>query len=200
MDFLVQDILSYVLIYKYIALFAISFFAAFIIPIPSGSVLMAISAFASIGYFDIGLVVLISIIGNILGDNFAYFLSYKFGKKLISKIGLNFILKSDKFITIEDKFKKHPGFIIFASRFEVLSTLFVNYLSGLGHVSYRKYLWHEITGTIAQISLYSLIGFLFGYNLQSVTSVMDKIFLCVALILIILFITYREKLFKKENK
>ncbi len=200
MDFLVQDIIPYLLIYKYLALFIVSFLAAFIVPIPSGSVLMTVAAFASIGYFDIGLVLLISIAGNILGDNLGYWLSYKFGDKIFSKIGFRFIIQSSKFSIIKQKFREHPGFIIFMSRFEVVSTLLINLLSGIGRVSYRKYLYHEISGTISQVLLYAFIGYVFGYNLQYVNSLIDKIFLIITFILLLLVVSYRKKIFTHTKK
>ncbi len=200
MDFLVQYIIPYLVVYKYLAIFIVSFLTALIIPIPSGSVLMTTAALASIGYFNITLVVIISIIANILGDNIGYWLSYKFGSKILSNVGFRFILQSDRFKVIEHKFRAHPGFIIFISRFEVLSTLFVNLISGMGKIPYKKYLLHELSGTILQVLLYSLIGYLFGYNLQSITSFIGKLFLGIIFVLFLLFITFRKKIFSITKK
>lgn len=92
MDFLLQNLLIYLALYKYTTVFVISFLAAFIVPIPSGSLLMAASAYARFGYFDIYTIIFISIIANILGDNAGYFLARKYGYEVLSKFGFKRIL------------------------------------------------------------------------------------------------------------
>lgn len=194
MDFLLQNIIPYVVAYKYTALFAIAFIAAFIVPIPSGSVLMAVSAFVLDGYFNLGLIIIISIIGNLLGDSLGYWVARLYGEKIFSHLGFKRLLKSKTFNLIEERFREHPGFIVLASRFEVFSTLSVNLLSGLGKVPYRKYLLYESIGTIGQVCLYSSIGYIFRYNWQAVNTLMGKISLIIGLILILLIISFWSKI------
>ena len=194
MDFLVQNLIPYIVIYKYVALLVISFIAAFIIPIPSGAVLMATSAFAIEGHFNFGLVIIISIIGNLSGDSLGYWVARLYGEKIFSFIGFKRILRSKTFNLIEKRFREHPGFIVLASRFEVLSTLSVNLLSGIGKVPYRKYLLYESIGTVAQVCFYGSIGYIFGYNWQAINSLIGKIFLIIGLILVILTINFWSKI------
>lgn len=200
MDFFVIYIMPFVLAYKYWALSIVSFVAAFCIPIPSGSALMAVSAFASDGYFNIWIIIIISIIANILGDNLGYFISYKYGDKILSSIGFRRIIHSKTFKNIEEKFRNKPGFIIYISRFEVVSTLLVNLLSGVSKVPYRKYISHEIPGTISQVIVYSMIGYIFGYNWKTINTVMGKIFLVLLFMVILLIFTYWKKIMIHKRK
>lgn len=194
MHLLIQQIIPYLLLYKYIALFGVSFFAAFFIPFPSGSLLMATSAFASDGYFHFGLVILISIVANILGDNLGYWIARLYGEKIFSFIGFRRILKSKTFKGIEQRFREKPGFIVLVSRFEVVSTLSVNLLSGLGKVPYRKYLIHESIGTVAQVCFYGSLGYIFGYNWQAINTIIGKVFLVIGFILVLLIISFWSKI------
>lgn len=174
--------------------------AAFIIPIPSGNVLMIASGFASVGYFNLFWIIIISIVGNILGDNLGYWMARKYGKDVLCRIGFRRILNSNGFKNIEDKFNKHPGFLIFISRFEVLSTLSVNLLSGVSKTSYKKYLKHEIFGSISQVSFYSLIGYFFADRWESINTTIGKVALVVGLVLILLIISFsRKSLMKRLN-
>jgi len=199
MDFLLQNLLIYLALYKYTTVFVISFLAAFIIPIPSGSLLMAASAYARFGYFDIYTVVLISIVANILGDNAGYFLARKYGYEVLSKFGFKRILNSKKFKEIEVKYNNHPGFIIFVSRFEVLSTLSVNLLSGISKTPYRKYFLHEFFGSISQVLTYSMIGYIFADNWESINSTMGRVLLVIALLIVISVLSFGKKLIKKSE-
>jgi membrane protein DedA with SNARE-associated domain len=193
MNLLLQTIVPYLLLYKYVTIFTIAFGAAFIVPIPSGSILMAASAYANAGYFNIYLVIILSILGNILGDNFGYWVARKYGKEVLSRVGFRRILESDSFKTISDKFNKHPGFIIFISRFEVLSTLSVNLLSGISKTYYKKYILHEVLGSISQVCFYSLVGYFFAENWQSINTTVGRISLVIALALILFIISFSKK-------
>jgi membrane protein DedA with SNARE-associated domain len=198
MDFIVQNLVPYLLLYKYVTIFLIAFFAAFIVPVPSGSILMAASAFASFGYFNLFWVIIISMVGNILGDNLGYWVARIYGREVLAKIGFRKVLESKAFKNIEDEFNKRPGFIVFASRFEVLSTLSVNLLSGISKTSYKKFFLHESFGSVAQVCVYSLLGFLFADNWESINSAIGKISLVVGLIVILfIFSLGRKTLIRK---
>jgi membrane protein DedA with SNARE-associated domain len=198
MDFIVQNLVPYLLLYKYVTIFLIAFFAAFIVPVPSGSILMAASAFASFGYFNLFWVIIISIIGNILGDNLGYWVARIYGKEVLSKIGFRKVLESRVLKNIENEFNKRPGFIVFASRFEVLSTLSVNLLSGLSKTSYKKYFLHESFGSVAQVCVYSLLGYLFADNWESVNTAIGQFSLLIGLAVILFLISFgRKKIINK---
>lgn len=198
MNFLLQTLIPYLLLYKYITIFVISFFAAFIVPVPSGDILMMTSAFANSGYFNIYWVIIISIIANILGDNLGYWVARIYGEEVLSRFGFRKILHSKTLKRIEDKFNKHPGFIIFASRFEVLSTLSVNLLSGISKTNYRKFFIHESLGTVSQILFYSSLGYFFADNWKSINTVVGRVTLIVALVIILFIVFYGKKKLEKK--
>lgn len=200
MDFILQNLIPYLILYKYTTIFVISFAAALVVPIPSGSLLMAAAAYARFGYFDIYWVIILSIIANILGDNMGYWIARMYGRDVLSRIGFRRILASNNFKNIEDKFNRHPGFIIFASRFEVLSTLSVNLLSGISKIPYKKYLAHEIPGSIIQVGVYSMIGYLFADNWQSISSTIGRVTLIIVLVLVLFLISIsKKKIMSKFN-
>lgn len=194
MDFIIQNIIPYILLYKYTALFIIFFMAAFIVPIPSGNILVATIAFAVEGHFKIGLVVLISVVANLLGDNLGYWVARLYGERIFSFIGFRRILKSKTFNKMEEKFRLRPGFIILISRFDAISTSVINMLAGIGKVSYRKFLIHESIGTALQISFYTLVGYFFGYNWKVINSFVGKVSLVVGYISIILIVVFWRRI------
>lgn len=200
MDFIIQNLIPYLLLYKYVTVFAISFLAAFIVPIPSGNILMIASAFSKAGYFNFYLVILISIVANILGDNLGYWFARFYGERILSKVGFKRILESRKFKELEEKYRTHPGFIIFISRFEVLSTLSINLLSGISKTPYRKYLIHESIGSVSQVCVYGTIGYVFYTGWESMNTITGKVSLIIGLITITLVIAFGKKfLVKKMN-
>lgn len=194
MEFIVQEVIPYILAYKYLGLLGISFIAAFIIPVPSGTVLMAATALASRGHFSFSLVILISLIGNLAGDSASYWMARIYGEKIFSQVGFRRMFKSKTFNQIEEKFRKHPGFIILASRFEVISTVSTNLLAGISKVSYKKFLLYESIGTVGQVFLYGSLGYVFGYDWQAANTIVGQIFLVILIILILSFFVYKKKI------
>lgn len=196
MDFFIQNLITYLVLYKYLTIFAISFLAAFILPIPSGSLLMGASAYARFGYFDIYIIFLISVVANILGDNLSYLMARKYGYGFLSKIGFKKVLNSESFHNLKEKYNNRPGFIIFASRFEVLSTLSVNLLSGVSKTPYSKFFIHEVTGTFSQVFLYSSLGYFFAESWESINSTIGRVMLVLFFVFVLILISFGKKRLK----
>ncbi len=196
----IELLLPYLLLYKYWAIFSITFFAALILPIPPGILLMASSAFASQGYFSLEWVILAGILGNIAGDNVGYFLAWKYGKPVLRKIGFGKILENEKYKNIEKRIRKSPGALIFFSRFEVFSNLAVNLMSGLGRVPYRKYLLYEAIGEIFQVALYCSIGYLVGDNWEEISTLIGRFLLLIILVAFGVVIIFRKRIWRSITK
>jgi membrane protein DedA with SNARE-associated domain len=194
-----QTILAYVLLYKYWALFAITFIAAVVLPIPPGTLLMASSALANHGYLSFPLILIVASSGNILGDNLGYWLSRLYGKPILYRIGFKKVIESQRYKAIEKRLVKEPGWIIFISRFEVFSNLAVNILSGIGQVPYGRYLLFEATGEILQVVIYCSIGYFFGDAWQSINAAINKSFSIIVLIAVVLGFIFWKKVKKKFN-
>lgn len=201
MDFLTQFILPYIILYKYLALFIVTFSAALVVPIPAGTLLVASSAFASQGYFNLPLLLFWVIVANILGDNLSYFFARKYGKRLISHIPyIRKILVSKDFITIEKSINKSPGFIIVLSRFEVISTITLNIICGLSKVNYKKFLKNEIIGTFANVIFYSSIGYIFGNSWEIVNRLIGNFSIIFFVIVILGVSLFWRKIIRRLNK
>jgi membrane protein DedA with SNARE-associated domain len=197
MDFFLNTALEYLLLYKYIALFVISFLAALALPIPSAAPLMAAAALSGQGTFHIAWVILVASIGNILGDNVGYWLSRLYGKPVLYKLGYRKFLDSPALRIIEKYIGKHPTLTIFASRFEVIATISVNILSGLGRIPYGQYLAYEASGEVFQVLIYASIGYSLGNNWKEFNTVLGQVsfFTTVAVAIFLLF--FSKKVMKK---
>ncbi|MDB5188546.1 MAG: DedA family protein [Candidatus Nomurabacteria bacterium] len=186
MSGLAAAILPYILLYKYWALFIITFIASLAIPIPAGTLLVASAAFAAQGYFNIVILIVVVIIANMAGDNLAYWLARYYGRKVLYRVGfIRKILTSKDFTVIEKRIAKRPGLIIFLTRFEVIATLTTNLICGLGKVPYKKFLLYEALGALVDTVFYAMLGYLFGDTWQAIDKLIGNftlvIFLAVAL-------------------
>lgn len=87
MEAIFNTLLAFLLLYNYAGIFVISFLAAFLLPLPSSSLLAAAGAFSAQGHFTISHVLTVAFLGNILGDAAGYFIAEKMSRSFLEKIG-----------------------------------------------------------------------------------------------------------------
>jgi membrane-associated protein len=152
---------------------------------------MTLSAFAGRGYFNIWLVMAVSLLGYLAGDNLAFWISKKYGKVILNKIGFRRILNSEQFGWIEKRVKKYPKSIIFFSRFNDITTVSGNIVSGILDIPYRLFLLYDFLGELVQIFLFAGVGFYFGDSWPSVYKIYGNgAFFIVIFAIILLFVIY----------
>ncbi len=164
MNIILTPLLSYVLVYKYLAIFIITFLGAFALPLPSGSMLLAASAFAVQGYLNFWLVFAVGLAGNLAGDNAGYWLVRLYGLRVLNKIGLGSFFRKERLDAARQKLHDHPILTIFSSRFFTAIAPAVNVASGMTRLSYSRYLIFESLGELTEVTFFCLAGYLFGNN------------------------------------
>lgn len=166
--------LTFLLLYKYAALFIIAYVAALILPLPSGTTLAAAGAFAAQGYFNFPLVLFVALLGNIAGDATGYFIARRYGVQILAGLGFRNVLHSKYYLFVEKYLYTFPSALIFFSRFFTQANALVNILAGIGKVSWHTFFLFEILGEIAFVFFYGYAGFLLGTqweeNLSFVTN------------------------------
>lgn len=199
MTLVLESLLAFLLIYKYTALFVIAFVAAFLLPLPASTTLVAASAFAFQGYLDFPAVFGAALLGNLAGDNLGYFLSRRYGEELLLSIGFKKILASPNFVALKNYARTNAAPLIFVSRFMTEIGPSVNILSGITAIPYKKYLFYEIAGEASYVLLYSSIGYYLGSKWESGVS-----FLTTASIFMtslgLLFFLIQSRLFRQARK
>ncbi len=194
-----SELLSWVLLYKYVAIYIITFLGAFALPVPSGTVMMAAAAFAVQGYLNAPLTVVIGIIGNITGDNANYWLARRWGVRVFKKIGLGRLVEHEKTHRIRREIERHPFITIFISRFMTAIAPTVNIVAGITELDYWKFLFYEALGECTEVGCFCAIGFIFGSNWQYVDKLGGNAWLLLLLGVIISYIFWNI-LLKRGDK
>jgi membrane-associated protein len=173
---ILSGLLSFILIYKYVAILLITYASAAGIPIPSTSVVIAAAAFSSQGYLNFELVLLTAWIGNVTGDNTAYFLTRIFGRRIINRVGiLKKIFDSRQVGKIEDILRSKTFITIFISRFMSQIGPIVDLLSGLITLDYRKYIVPVLLGELTQVLIFASVGYELGDQWQNSIGIIGAI-------------------------
>ena len=205
MDYLLffGSLFSYLLLYKYVALFVFIFLAGIGLPIPSSTLLLAVGAFASQGYFNLPLSLAIALVANILGDLFDYFLMRKYGTAILKKNyhkRFSFIVKLEKYIIYLDKYiKSHQRIAIFLSRFLGSASTVVNFLAGLTPVPFKTFILYDALGNFLFITFIVFLGFFISESWQSVAGVIGISSTIISVFVLLILVTVVIKKFSKTK-
>jgi membrane protein DedA with SNARE-associated domain len=190
--------LSFLLLYKYVTLFIVAYLAALLIPLPSNTTLLAAAAFASQGYLNIYAVAAVALIANILGDITGFYISYKYGKFFLMRIGLRKIIESKKYTNLEKFIVKNSRVTIFVTRFFGGVGPMVNILTGLSkNISLKRFLIYGISGEIVYVTSLVVPGYFLGDAFQDLMPSFGSISVGVA-VLVAMYILYKVYFSNKE--
>jgi membrane protein DedA with SNARE-associated domain len=159
MDALLNPILSYVLLYKYIAIFFVVYTGAVIVPWPANAMLLAVGAFASQGYISFWISLAVAVTANTLGDLTDYGISRWFGDSFIHRFGID---KVRFFIRLKEELVTDAAVTVFTTRFAGSLSSITNFLAGLVEVPFMTFLWFDLLGNIVEPFAALTLGYAVG--------------------------------------
>jgi membrane-associated protein len=199
MSSLFSPILSLLLVYRYAALFIITFLGSLGIPVLAGPSTIAASAFARQGYFSIFWVMVSGSAGNIGGDLTMYWLVRRYGQKVLIWLHLRKLANSPALNNIETTANTYSVPVIIFSRFQAQACVIVNIITGLGKMPFKRFAILIGIGEILQMAFYVTIGFMFEGTWQSIYTVLGKFSWIIAFIAVIIFIFLSNRIVQKNQ-
>ncbi|MGB8816234.1 MAG: DedA family protein [Minisyncoccia bacterium] len=172
MSAIITVIISYLFLYRYFTIFAITFLAALIVPLPSNISILVAGAFAEQGFFNIYFVIIVGLLGNVLGDLTGFWVSRIFGREFLNKIGLRKALESKKFLNLEKFFTDRAGRLIIITRFITELGPLTNILAGLSDIKFSRYFFYEFLGEFLDVFAFVIVGYILGTSWQNASNFM----------------------------
>ena len=148
--------------------------------LPGDSLLFAVGALSALGSMNLPFVLLILTAAAIVGDSVNYWIGEVFGKKLVDNPKVTVINQGHIYKT-QAFYKKHGGKTIILARFVPIIRTFAPFVAGVGKMHYRTFIFYNVTGGIAWVSLFTLAGFFFG----NIPAVKDNFSLVILVIITI---------------
>ncbi len=147
--------------------------------LPGDSLLFITGTIAGTGNLNL-LILLPSIIAAaILGDSLNYFIGKFVGQKLLS---MNLpMIRQESLDKTHEYYEKYGGLTIVIARFVPFVRTLAPFVAGLGKMKYRSFLFYNVIGGMAWVSIFLIAGFLLG----SLPVVQDNMALIGILIVII---------------
>jgi membrane protein DedA with SNARE-associated domain len=151
-----QDFIHLLPYWGYPLMFVLMFF--------EGPFATMIAAFlASQGYFNVGIVFLLSVIGDVLGDIGLYHIGYYGGPHIIEK-AQNFLkIPGTTIEKLKNKFHQSSSRIIFYVKSTTGLCAITFILAGTLRMKFSKFLKYSFLGGLAWSSLLVTLGYFFGY-------------------------------------
>jgi len=176
------DLVSLIKSVSYLGLFGIVFaesglFFGFFLP--GDSLLFTAGFLASQGFLNIVLVIGLTFVGAVLGDN----VGYAFGKKVgpaIFKKPESLFFKPKYLLHAEEFYEKHGAKTIVLARFIPVVRTFAPIVAGAGKMNYSTFLSYNIAGG----ALWTISLPLLGYYLGNTVPNVDRYIIPIVLLII----------------
>lgn len=149
--------------------------------LPGDTLLFSAGLLASQGYFDIALLVLITVCAAVLGDQ----VGYLFGKKVGPKIFIrdeSFFFKKKYIGKAESFYQKHGKKAIVLARFVPVVRTFVPILAGVGGMHYRTFVAYNIAGGLLWGVGVTLLGYFLGESVPNIDAYLLPILLLIVFV------------------
>jgi membrane-associated protein len=129
--------------------------------LPGDSLLFAIGALSASGAFNPWLIFATLAAAAILGDSTNYWIGYFIGPKVFSSEKSKFL--NPKHLQKTHAFyEKYGGKTVIMARFMPIIRTFAPFVAGIGRMSYPKFLFFSVVGTILWIGSFIAAGYWFG--------------------------------------
>jgi membrane protein DedA with SNARE-associated domain len=168
----------------------------FLIMIIEGPIITIIGAFlASLGFFNVGIIFLLSVLGDMVGDMILYALGYWGGSKILSRaerwLKINFVTMEK----LRRLFTLHGQKTIFYVKSTTGLCWITFILAGTLKMDFQKFLRASFLGGIVWSGFLVLSGFFFGYAFEKINAYLKSAGLIIFLLAasFIFFMTLYKK-------
>lgn len=159
--------------------------------IPGQLIVIAGGAAASLGYIDIGDVIIVATTGAILGDYLGYLAGRKGGRGLILRFGARLGLKPEHLDKAHNALTKSPFTAIILGRFNNLTRAFIPYAAGSVGFPPRKFLAYNLIGGVLWGVVSTLLGVAFGKSYKLAEAIMGRVLGIAFVLLVLFYVAYR---------
>lgn len=194
-----QDIFQFLHLYGYWIMLPLM--------IVEGPVVTLISAIlASLGAFNVFVVLFLSILGDMIGDVILYWIGYRFGMGFARNIGKYIGITEKLVLKMEKYFAKYGGKTIFLVKSTTGLAWATFVTAGIVRMDLKKFLKNSFYGGIVWSGFLVFVGYFYGYLWREIKQYIEwigwVIFISAA-ITIAGIIVYKKlqasKMFREEN-
>lgn len=194
---ILNSVLSYVLLYKYVTIAVVVYSAAVILPLPANAMLLAVGAFASQGYFNFWSALAVAVIANTLGDLTDYGVTWRYGERVTRLLRLH---RFKFYNQLQEELRTDAAITVFTTRFAGSLSPVANFLAGLVRVPFKTFLVNDFLGNLIEPFGALAVGYVAGNYWNNFSNLLELVaaIVAVAVIMFVVFRIYRRMMRKYE--
>ena len=161
---------------------------------------------ASLGAFNVWVVLAISIVADIFGDIFLYGIGKKWGFGFVEKLGKYIGITRKRVDKVDKFFRKHGGKAVFMAK-STTGLCFTTFIvAGIVEMDFKKFIKYSILGGLAWSGFLVGMGYFYGYLWREIRQYIEwagwlisglAIF---SFVIIIIYKKYKSREFFANNK
>lgn len=183
METLLQNIVAYIGIWGYWAVFWGMVLANANIPVPSEVVLGFAGYLVFAGRFDFVTIVAVATAGGVLGSVASYLVGYYSGPGFVRRYGRYVLLSPGKLKLAEQWFDRYGVVVTFYGRLVPIVRAFVSLPAGFAKMNFGRFLLYTVAGSLLWSAGLVYLGIVFGENWPLLRKYVDIAVLAVAAVL-----------------
>jgi len=160
------------------------------VPLPGETALLLTGAAAGTGQLSLPIVIAVAAIAAIVGDAGGYWLGRLGGRPLLERYGRWLRLDEAKLARIEAFFDTHGPKTVFFGRFISVLRTYSALFAGISHMPYGRFTLFNALGGIIWATVFGILGYVFGRNLDTVERIASDVGWAVGGVLVVLVLAY----------
>ncbi len=164
-----EDVLDFVLRYRYLVLFGFVFAEQIGLPVPALPFLLAAGALVRTGQLHLGLALALAVAASVLSDLLWYQLGRRRGIKVLNLL-CRISLEPDSCVRrTEDLFARHGARSLLVAKFLPGFNTVAPPLAGIFGMRLSRFLIYDALGALLWLTAFGGLGFVFGHQLEELS-------------------------------
>ncbi len=194
----------FLLNWHYLAIVLLMALESSFFPFPSEVVIPPAGYFAARGDLNIILVVISGILGSLLGALFNYWLCFKWGERVVLKLGRRFGITPERIGWLKKYFAEHGEITTFVGRVIPGIRQYISLPAGIARMNIFRFSLYTCLGAGIWVAILAYVGFYVGKNEDLVKSVLRRyyplLFLAIICVVGIYLFFYKYKKLKYRER
>lgn len=188
--------------YGYFAVFFVLLICGFGVPIPEDITLVSGGVISGLGYTNVHIMLVVSMIGVLVGDSTMYWLGRIYGEKILQFRLIRKIATPERFATVQERFETQGWKLLFVARFLPGLRAVVYLVSGITRkVSFARFVLVDFFAAIISVPIWVYLGDFGAKNLDWLHAQIQKGQLAIWIILLIggVFVFWKWKKAQRQK-
>ena len=145
----------------------------FPIAVLEGPIITVLAGFlVSLGYFNVSIVFVLAMIGDLVGDALYYALGHWGGRRFIDRWGRYIGVTKERVQAMEQRFLRYDWKILLVGKAQPIGPAIL-FSAGLVRMPFGRFLFYNCIATAPKIALLETVGFYFGRGYATVNTYLD---------------------------